>query len=294
MTLNYIYKITNLVNGKIYIGQTTYTIECRWKQHICASSTNPDKKDYNFLLHKAIRKYGKDNFSIELLEEVPKKEDLSSREMYWIDFYKSCILEEENNGYNMTYGGEGASKINKQEIYSLWDEELGSIKIAKSTGHSISSIKKVLETYSKYSKEVDFARNTGKTVYQFNENGELLNSFPSIASAARYVNINSSIINKCCHGQKQSAAGFFWSFNPTERFSPRQLKTWQSYRIAKYTLDGDFICEYPSLKAAIESLNKKQPKYIKECCEGKRENMYGYIWKYVDKLAVTAKEKKIG
>lgn len=280
MTLNYIYKITNLINGKIYIGQTTYTIKRRWEQHISASRTNPDKKDYNFLLHKAIRKYGENNFSIELLEEVPEEKDLSSREIYWINFYKSCILEEENNGYNMTYGGEGTSKINKQEIYNLWNEGLGSIKISKITGHCISSIKKILNTFSEYSKEVDHVRNTGKIVYQFNEKGELLNSFPSITNAARFVNVDPSVINKCCHGQKQSAAGFFWSFNSTEKFSPKQLKTWQAYKVAKYTLEDEFICEYPSLKAAIESLNKKQSKYIKECCEGKRKNMYGYIWKY--------------
>lgn len=283
MTLNYIYKITNLINGKIYIGKTTYTIKCRWQQHISASKTNPDKQDYNYLLHKAIRKYGENNFSVEALEEVPEGQNLSSREIYWIDFYKSCVLEEESNGYNMTYGGEGASKINKQEIYNLWNDGLGSVKISKLTGHSISSIKKILDTFSKYSKEIDFARNTGKIVYQFNEKGELLNSFPSITNAAKSVNVDPSVINKCCHGQKQSAAGFFWSFDPAKKFSPRLLTTWKSYKVGKYTLEGEFICEYPSLKAAIESLNKKQSRCIKECCEGKRKNMYGYIWKYMDK-----------
>ena len=283
MTLNYIYKITNLINGKIYIGKTTYTIKCRWQQHVSASKTNPDKQDYNYLLHKAIRKYGENNFSVETLEEVPEGQNLSSREIYWIDFYKSCVLEEENNGYNMTYGGEGVSKINKQEIYNLWNDGLGSVKISKLTGHSISSIKKILDTFSKYSKEIDFARNTGKIVHQFNEKGELLNSFPSITNAAKSVNVDPSVINKCCHGQKQSAAGFFWSFDPTKKFSPRHLTTWKSYKVGKYTLEGEFICEYPSLKAAIESLNKKQTRCIKECCEGKRKNMYGYIWKYMDK-----------
>ena len=47
MTLNYIYKIVNKINGKIYIGKTTYTTTHRWIQHISASTTNKEKKDYN-------------------------------------------------------------------------------------------------------------------------------------------------------------------------------------------------------------------------------------------------------
>ena len=54
----YIYKITNLVNGKSYVGQTIRTIEERWKQHIKDSKGNKD----DFYLHRAIRKYGKENF----------------------------------------------------------------------------------------------------------------------------------------------------------------------------------------------------------------------------------------
>lgn len=65
MTLNYIYKIINQVNGKIYVGQTRKTIDQRMNEHITASFSNSEKKDYNFLLHKAIRKYGSSNFTIE-------------------------------------------------------------------------------------------------------------------------------------------------------------------------------------------------------------------------------------
>lgn len=281
MTLNFIYKITNKINGKIYIGKTTYTVSHRWNQHVSAAFSDNEKNEYNFLLHKAIRKYGKDNFLIETLEEIKDESELSSLEMYWINYFNSCILEENSNGYNMTYGGEGSSKINKQKIFQLWDDGKGSLEISKQVGHSLSSIKKILETFKNYSKDVDFARNNGVTVYQYDENGKLINSYPSISYAARQVNVDPSMISKCCYGHKQSTAGSFWSLKPDEKFEPKKLKTQRAYRIGQYTLQNDFIKEYKSLSEATRAMNKKQSRYIKECCDGKRENMYGFVWKYL-------------
>lgn len=59
-----IYRIINLINGKQYIGKTINTITERWNKH-CYEAFTPQNKGYNFLIHKAIRKYGKDNFIIE-------------------------------------------------------------------------------------------------------------------------------------------------------------------------------------------------------------------------------------
>lgn len=281
MTLNYIYKIVNKTNGKIYIGKTTYTVDYRWIQHVSAATSDKEKDDYNYLLHKAIRKYGADNFVVEVVEEVEDELKLSSREMYWISHYNSCILEEDSNGYNMTYGGEGASKINKQKIYQLWNDGFGSLEIAKQTGHHSTSVKNILETLEGYSKEIDFARNTGNTVFQYNENGELIGSYPSVSYAARQVGVDPSVISKCCHGQKQSAAGFFWSFCADQKFEPKKLKTWHAYKVGQYTLENELVREYNSLSEAIRAMGKKQSKYIKECCEGKRKEMYGFVWKYL-------------
>ena len=281
MTLNYIYKIVNKINNKVYIGKTTYTIAYRWIQHISAATSDKEKDDYNYLLHKAIRKYGVDNFIVEIVEEVEDESKLSSREIYWISHYNSCILEENSNGYNMTYGGEGSSKINRQEIFNLWNSGLGSLEISKQTGHLAFSVRKILDTFDEYSKEIDFARNTGNTVFQYNESGELINSYPSISYAARKVGVDPSVINKCCHGHKQSAAGFFWSFDSEKKFESKKLKTWQAYKVGQYTLQNEFICEYKSLSEAARAMNKKQSRCIKECCEGKRQSMYGFNWKYI-------------
>ena len=192
----------------------------------------------------------------------------------------------------MTYGGEGSSCINKQEIFECWESGLGSLEISKLTGHASVSIKNILSTCVTYNKEIDFARNTGVPVYCYNNKGQLIAKYPSIAFAAKEVGIDPSIINKCCNKIKKSGAGFFWSYLDNESFEETPLKTWKRLEVLQLSLDGKIIAEYESMSAAGRAMNKKQTKYIKECCEGKRKEMYGFLWKYkdeyVDDLAQTA------
>ena len=86
-----IYKVTNKINGKVYIGQSV-DIGRRWREHMTA------KDDIYF--HKAIQKYGVENFEWEVIEQC-KKKDLDEREIYWIEYYDSF-----NKGYNCTKGGD--------------------------------------------------------------------------------------------------------------------------------------------------------------------------------------------
>lgn len=92
-----IYKITNLINHKVYIGQSA-NIEQRWKEH--RKNIN-SKRLYHYPLYRALRKYGVDNFSFEVIEEC-KKEELNSLEKQYIKQYDSIAPR----GYNCTFGGE--------------------------------------------------------------------------------------------------------------------------------------------------------------------------------------------
>lgn len=124
-----IYKITNKINNKVYIGQTTQTIEERFQRH-CQNANNDDKTHKNMAIVKAIKKYGKENFIIELIEEV-RTEELDSREIYWISYYDSY-----EKGYNNTKGGQnGATRKYKLS----WQEENEVIE-AKYLGFSIKEI----------------------------------------------------------------------------------------------------------------------------------------------------------
>jgi len=85
-----IYKIFNLLNEKIYIGQDS-----------------KDRKDYygsGVLIMKAIKKYGKKNFQKDILQNCKTKKELNECEMFWIEFFES---NKRNKGYNLTKGGEG-------------------------------------------------------------------------------------------------------------------------------------------------------------------------------------------
>jgi group I intron endonuclease len=90
-----IYKVTNILNGKCYIGQTIQTLSIRWSEH----NSNKDKK---FAVHHAIAKYGKDNFCIEEIGSYTNLEDLNNAEEYFIDWHNTIAP----NGYNLKPGGE--------------------------------------------------------------------------------------------------------------------------------------------------------------------------------------------
>lgn len=100
-----IYKITNLTNNKVYIGQSK-NIEERWSNHR-KDSFNIKDVEYNSPLHRAIRKYGLSNFEFQVIEECLVK-DLDEREKYYIRAYESYPLSKEK-GYNQTPGGQGPS-----------------------------------------------------------------------------------------------------------------------------------------------------------------------------------------
>lgn len=103
-----IYKIVNNINGKIYIGQSV-EIEKRWKRHINELNRLVHKNKH---LERAWIKYGQDNFSFEIIE-VCKKEELDSKERYWIKYYSS---NDYNCGYNQDSGGQEGKEINRDVI----------------------------------------------------------------------------------------------------------------------------------------------------------------------------------
>ena len=97
----FIYKITNTINSKSYIGQTIQNVKERFYQH-CA--TKCSKSVSNMAIHRSIKKYGKSNFTVEVIEEIDSA-NLNDRERYWIKYYNSY-----NNGYNSTKGGQDGCK----------------------------------------------------------------------------------------------------------------------------------------------------------------------------------------
>lgn len=92
-----IYKFTNQLNHKIYIGQTTSSIENRLKKHLTQINDNT-------YFHRALKKYGIENFSLEIVEDNIPLEELDNREKYWIKITNAYYTS--GKGYNLTKGGQ--------------------------------------------------------------------------------------------------------------------------------------------------------------------------------------------
>ena len=112
----YIYKITNIQNNKVYIGQTIRPIKDRFHRHINDAMNNI--LDTHFA--RAIRKYGKDNFIIEQIDTAETQDELNKKEQYWIQYYNSVI-----DGYNET---DAITKCGGNTYQSKTEQEMEVIK----------------------------------------------------------------------------------------------------------------------------------------------------------------------
>ena len=137
-----IYIIRNTVNSKIYVGQTTVSIKLRFQNHLSAARNNKD-----YVIGKAIRKYGQDKFYVELLEEC-LKEELNEREKYWISFFKAT---DSRYGYNLSIGGHHpftTKEINESQVIALFNDGIpaynSTVDIGKQFNKNKSTIRRIL------------------------------------------------------------------------------------------------------------------------------------------------------
>lgn len=152
----YVYKHTNLINGKIYIGKSNNP-KNRWLRHIHDSKNNKIGSK-QLLFHRAICKYGKNNFIMEILGEYDTDQIALSEEKKFIELFKSNDL---NIGYNLTKGGEGVSGYHRtpEECLAISKRNSGigngmfgitaSLESRKSRGKKVSETKKKNPTKSK-------------------------------------------------------------------------------------------------------------------------------------------------
>ena len=123
-----IYKITNLINGKSYVGQSIH-IERRWQEHCQLASTSQ--------ISKAIKKYGKENFLFEILEQC-SIEELNNQENYWIAHFDTIVP----NGYNIAENTEST-----HTTYRYFDKECLQLIILDIKNSNL-SLKDIAEKYS--------------------------------------------------------------------------------------------------------------------------------------------------
>lgn len=219
-----IYEIDYL-NTPVYIGQTIRPLEERWKEHL-----NLAGKDKGFYLHRSMKKYGVNNFKIHALETVDDIY-LNDREKYWIKIKHTHCSE---NGYNLTWGGEEAADSLKNKCYQYdlqgnFIQGFESVSAAaraitgsSNAGNIIKVLQGALNTaYGyrwSYKKEQALAPLTtnytgvSKVVYQYDLQGNFIQSFCSTKEAARVLNKSQGNISSAATGKRKTAYGFIWSY----------------------------------------------------------------------------------
>ena len=278
--MGYIYKITNNINSKIYIGQTVNLIEDRWQAHI--DDAFHGNKD-NSILHAAILKYGISNFTVEKIEEIPN-EELNEREKYYIALFSSYYKFEK--GYNLTYGGEGTTRYSDEEILELWNAGLRAGEIAEKTGANPNTISQRLKTLVEKSEvRKRYFNSRKKAVIQYTIYGDLVRIWDSAHDAEVALEISSGAISKCCNQISSIAGGFLWKFVDSD-ITLEEIQN--KYALSNKCMDvnlindeGKILAWYPSAKAAELDLDLPRGK-VSEVCNGKRKHTkkYKFEWGY--------------
>lgn len=179
-----VYKITNKIDSKSYIGQTVKSLEKRWVHHCTPSSGCR-------YLSGAIQKYGKENFEVKVLARCMSVEEMNHREQYYIQLFATLSP----NGYNLMTGG-GNSKPSKETV----DRRRKAI----SGPNHVYFGKKLPETHRQ---KIADSR-IGKTIV-CNETGHV---YKSIKEAARDIGGFPQHVSRVLNGERKSTRGFSFSY----------------------------------------------------------------------------------
>ena len=219
-----IYKITNLIDGKVYIGQGL-DIFHRWSKHSQIPS--------NSLLHQAIKQDGIENFSFQIIE-LCEKDQLDEKEKYWIAHFNSYIKSENSNGYNMNEGGwenytsSKAIPIEQYDLQGNFIAEYPSTTIAsQQTGIELRSIQHCCggsrqaktaggfqwkrkddnKKISSINKRINFE------VLQIDKKtNQIVQKFKSPAEASKITGISNVGITNCCNNKQKTSGNFIWKY----------------------------------------------------------------------------------
>jgi group I intron endonuclease len=231
MVTGYIYRIDNLENGKFYIGQTIQTILKRWNDHVSDTVNLSD----DMVIHKAMRKYGIQMFTIEPIHtiEAETKTELKER----LNDLEIQVIAELKPEYNMAKGGLGHTGVivrrfgAENHFYGKKHSEEARQKISEAhkgryIGRELSEETKQKISQAKTGPHHPFsgkpllhalenaAKANMKKIQQY-EDDVFICEFDSVKEAAAFINVTPSAITCCLKGKSKSSGGFQWKYADT-------------------------------------------------------------------------------
>ena len=280
----YIYKISNDINDKLYIGKTLYTIERRWYQHKNNAKNRQDLK--HLPLYSAMNKYGIEHFFIEEIEEVSDEKQLSSREQYWIKFYNTY-----NYGYNASIGGDGLQLYDYDFIWELWQQGKTIKEISTIISCNDYVVRTVLDIHKISTEERkergSFQLEESHKCYRRKINqidiqtNKIINTYNSVREASLAIQCDNSYLSKICKNNK-IAFGYKWEYQNNDYIK----KDFTAKPVCKLDLKTGKVLEvYPSGAAAAKAVNGDSS-YISKVCRGIQKSSKGFGWCYLSDMAL--------
>lgn len=204
----YIYCIKNNINGKCYVGKTLKSPNERFSEHLY-DAYKPTEE--NRPLYRAIKKYGKNNFSLQTLEECAD-ELASEREIWYIKKLKTYA-----HGYNATIGGDGKQLFDHDIIKAQLEAGLSQKLIAELNGCSIDLIRQV-----RLANNIPLTKvRKQPSVVAYTKDGTEVGVFISAREAFRFLReigitnarcCGGTHISDVCNGNRKEAYGFKWRY----------------------------------------------------------------------------------
>lgn len=282
--MGYIYKITNKLNQKVYIGKTLRDPKIRWREHI-EDSRHPDLP-----LQRAFDKYGIEAFEFTVLEQINDDSLLNEREKYYINKFNSY-----KKGYNATIGGDGGtthllSDLERKKILQLWEEDKTILEIQRNTSHSHSAIRNcILSTgisQKEYEEQIQSNRKKQLLLKKTEKEKEYKKEKFTKEEKENIFKMFQSYYS-CNYIAKQIGCSYKKMFNFLKQFYTEQeieehskIKTSLSKHYYKYTIDNKLEKIYKNREELKKDYSEAQIKVIQNCARGVKKTAYGFKWTY--------------
>lgn len=189
MKSNEVYKITNKVTNKIYIGITNQGSGARYRHHWYESRIGEPSP-----IHRSMAKYGEDNFTLEIIDFADTYDELKEKEKYWIKQYNST---DKSIGYNLTEGGDGTfGRKHSEETKDKIRQKAFGRKVSEETKRKMSETRlgKCSDKQREHLLKLTVVQS--KKIYQYDTDFNLIGEYNSIKEASKITGIDRNTIGR--------------------------------------------------------------------------------------------------